>query len=170
MLACACLAAGSAELAKLGMVFVSGHAEFFQNGGFVEVMGFHQVLKALGMIAEFGIEKSHKQMGIHGQRVSQIHRSISYVLQVLHVPALKGQIKENKKAARLIIPEEKPKNLKDISIGPPRLATREELHPHPDECKRIFLFFLRWANVLWIGESSEAVRIAGKWDTSVFCG
>jgi hypothetical protein len=53
------------ELLLLRLIDVAGGSHLFLQDGRVEVMGFHQVVERVAVVAQLGIEQPHQQVGIH---------------------------------------------------------------------------------------------------------
>lgn len=58
-------AADSAELILLGLIEILGVLQFSDQGTWIEIMGFDQIIKGITMIAQLGIEQPDKKVRVH---------------------------------------------------------------------------------------------------------
>ncbi len=46
---------------------------FADQGTWIQVMGFDQIIEGITMIAQLGIEQTHKQMRVHLKKTGKVH-------------------------------------------------------------------------------------------------
>lgn len=61
------------KLILLGLVVVVCGAEFYEDRGGVEVVGFDEIGEGRAMIAELGVEQSDEEVRVHLEGFGEVH-------------------------------------------------------------------------------------------------